>query len=640
MALGYMRRHRRWLYGFLWLVIAAFIILYIPAFQGAGAGGSGAALARVGRAPITVGEFQRAYLAQLRVYRQLYQGRLDEAQLKSLGLGERVFQDLVAERLIRLEAERLGLSVDDATLAHALVTSPEFNENGRFLGGEELRRRLELQGLSEEEFEHSLRGRLLQQQLQSLVTEAVSVPDVELEREYRRRNERVSAEYVFVDARPLASTVEVSEAEARAHFEAAGERYRIPERRVVSYALIDAESVRRQVSVTDAELQREYDRRREDFRQEEQVCARHVLIKVASGPDAEGHPEPEARRLAEQALARIRGGEDFAEVAKAVSEDRGSATNGGELGCFPRGRMVPEFDREAFSLGVGEVSDLVRTNFGFHVIRVDSRQQESYAPLSQVKDVVRERLVATRAAQRMEATAQALVAALTRGKSLAEATAAQGLTVDKSAPFARGVAPEPIASPLLAAAAFELARGKSAQQAFSVPGGYAFIELAEIEPPRQPDFAEVKDKVIADLREEAALARAREQAAALRQQAVRDGLDKAASARGLVRKETPAPAGRGEALGDLGSGAALDAAVFALATGELSEPVRVEGGWAVVRVTEKTAFDPLAFERDKATLRASLRQQRQGELFQAYLNELRERYPVERDAELYDAVVG
>jgi parvulin-like peptidyl-prolyl isomerase len=80
--------------------------------------------------------------------------------------------------------------------------------------------------------------------------------------------------------------------------------------------------------------------------------------------------------------------------------------------------------------------------------------------------------------------------------------------------------------------------------------------------------------------------------------------------------------------------------VFALATGELSEPVRVEGGWALVRVTEKTAFDPLAFERDKATLRASLRQQRQGELFQAYLNELRERYPVERDAELYDAVVG
>src|SRR5678815_570076 len=139
MALGFMRRHKRWLYVFLWVVVAAFIIAYIPAFTGMGidSRAAGATLVEVGSMPITVGEYQKAYMRQREMYLSLYQGRLDNEALKRMGLEEQT-----------LEAQRLGISVDDETLRQRLATAPEFQIDGRFMGGDELRRRLEMQGIS------------------------------------------------------------------------------------------------------------------------------------------------------------------------------------------------------------------------------------------------------------------------------------------------------------------------------------------------------------------------------------------------------------------------------------------------------------------------------------------------------------
>src|SRR5262245_21238619 len=122
MALGYMRRHRRWLYVFLWLVLAAFIILHIPAFQqGAASGPPGEVLASMSGVPITVGQFQRSYTQHLQFYERIYQGRLDQAALRRMRLEQQVIDSLVLERLIGLEAARLGISVSDDTLAQMIA---------------------------------------------------------------------------------------------------------------------------------------------------------------------------------------------------------------------------------------------------------------------------------------------------------------------------------------------------------------------------------------------------------------------------------------------------------------------------------------------------------------------------------------
>ncbi len=295
MALALMRRHRRWLYIFLWLVIAAFIILYIPTLQDAGQGTPGEAVVTVGGLPVSVGEFQRTYRRQRQLYDRLYQGRLDENMLRQMGLEEQVLEGLVSDRLVELESRRLGVTVSDEALARAIATSPEFQDDGRFIGIDEIRRRLELQGLSEEDFEQSLRRQLLRESLESLVGASVSVSEAEVEREFRRRTEQVKLEYVLADAARYRAAIQPTEDGVAARFEAKKDAYRIPEKRVVSYVLLDRATLQPQVAVTDRDIELYYQDHREEFRQEEEACASHILVKVKAG-DAPARDTPTPRR--------------------------------------------------------------------------------------------------------------------------------------------------------------------------------------------------------------------------------------------------------------------------------------------------------------------------------------------------------
>jgi peptidyl-prolyl cis-trans isomerase D len=641
MALSYMRRHRRWLYVFLWLVIAAFIILYIPAFQGAQAGSPGEALASVGGLPITVGEFQSNYLRQRQVYERMYPGRVDAAMLKRMGLENQVFEGLVAERVVALEAKRLGLTVDDEAVAREIATAPEYQRDGHFIGTAEIRRILDLRGMSVEEFESAVRGSLLRRKLEELVASGASTSPGEIEREYRRRTEQIKAEYVLVDAARFRSEVNVTEAEIGARFEAQKSRYGIPERRVLSYALIDGEALRPRVSVTDAEIEADYNEHRDEFREPEQVCASHILIKAKATPAAaEGHSEEEAKKIAEGLLQKLRAGGDFAALARASSEDKGSASQGGDLSCFQRGSMVPEFENAAFTLKAGETSELVKTEYGFHIIRVASHRDETLRPLTQVKDPIRQRLVMDRVRAMAEAQAEAVAAALRGGRSLEEAARGQGLAVVKSGAIGRGESVAPLQSPALVARAFELSKGEVEKEAFPVPQGFAFVAVAEIQPPRAAELKEVHDRVKADLVEEGARDKARTVCSDLRLKAVGQGLEKAAGGAGLVRKETPALVGRGQPLGDLGTSVSFDEAAFGLAVKDLSGPLAVPAGYALVRVLEKQGFDPAGLEQQRDAIAAGLRAQKQGELFQAFIDQARKRFVVERHADVFRRVVG
>lgn len=641
MALGYMRRHRRWLYVFLWLVIAAFIILYIPAFQGAQAGSPGETLASVDGLPITVGEFQNSYLRQRQLYERLYQGRMDPQMLKRIGLEEQVLSGLVAERLVTLEARRLGISVDDEAVAREIASSPDYQRDGRFIGTAEIRRLLEMRGLSVEEFEASVRGELLRRKLEALVAGGVSVSEAEAEQEFRRRNETIQAEYVLVDAARFKSEVKASDAEIESRFEARKDDYRIPERRVVDYLLIDAEKLRPQATVTEAEIAADYAQRREEWRQGERVCGGHVLIKVKQGEaDAEGHADAEAKHLAEAVLAELRGGADFATVARRASEDKGSALNGGDLGCFGRGDMVPEFENAAFALDPGQLSELVRTPYGYHLLKIHSRREEEVSPLAQVRERIQEGLVAQKVRSLAEQKAEFVGSRLARGASLADAATAAGLDVERSAPLARGELVAPLTSSRLVARVFELAQGAVAREPFALPQGFGFVALVEIQAPRLPQLAEVKEKVRDDVENEQALERARGLAVDLRARAEKAGLDKAAQALGLLRKETPNPTARAQTLGDLGSSAALDEVAFSLPEKALSDPIRVASGFAVLRVTEKKAYVRAEFDGQKDAIVAALRQERRRQLFEAFLEEARKRASIERRLEAFRRVVG
>jgi peptidyl-prolyl cis-trans isomerase D len=632
MALSFMRRHRRWLFVFLWLVIAAFIILYIPAFQSSEAGSPGEVLADVGGERITVGEFQKAYLRQRQTYERIYQGRLDANALRSLGLERQTLEGLVSQRLIALEAKRLGLRVDDEAVARHLSTSPDYQENGRFMGSDEIRRRLDMQGVTVKEFEDALRQRILAEQLEALVTDGVAVTPAEAEHEYRRRNEQVKIEYVLADAGRFREAQAVTDDEVKARFESAKETYRFPDRRILGYLLADNAALAARVSVTDREIETYYQSHRDEYKQDEEVCAIHILVKVKQSPEAaDGHPDDEAKKIAQGLLDQVKAGKDFAELAKKSSEDQGSAPQGGSLGCFGRGRMVPEFENAAFSLGPNETSELVKSTFGYHIIRVTERKDETTMPLAAVKERIRQTVLGERTRALLEEKMRLVSDAIGRGKSLEETAKAEGLTFQRSAPMERGKPVPPLTSPALVARAFELKKGEIAKEPFPIATGYAFIAVEDIQPSRLPELKEVQDRVRADLAEEKALARARDLAAQVRARAEKDGLDKAAAALGLVRKETPSLVGRGQPLAELGNTASLEETAYGLPEKVLSEPVRAGSGYAVIRVLERKPFDAAAFEKEKPSILTSLKSEKKQQLFQAFLEQARQRYPVERN---------
>jgi hypothetical protein len=227
-----------------------------------------------------------------------------------------------------------------------------------------------------------------------------------------------------------------------------------------------------------------------------------------------------------------------------------------------------------------------------------------------------------------------------RGGSLEDAAKAIGAAVVSSPPFPVATPPEPLSSPALAARAFALKSGETERDGLAVGRGYAFFRVAEVKAARAAELPEVQDKIKAELEEEKALALARAQAVAVVARADAQGLEKAAAAFKLVRKETPTLVGRGQAVGELGDSAAVEEAVFGLPVKALSGPVRTARGYAVLRVLERKGFDPTAFAGQKASVESSLLEQKRSQLFQAFLSGARDRYVVERNPGAARRVLG
>ena len=168
--------------------------------------------------------------------------------------------------------------------------------------------------------------------------------------------------------------VTVTDADVAAHFESHKAEYRVGEQRKIKYLLLDREQARQKVVVPPTDVQRYYNDNIQQYQTPEQVRASHILLKTA------GKDEADVRKQAEEILKQVKGGADFAELAKKVSEDEGSKANGGDLDYFGRGRMVPEFEQAAFAMQPGQISDLVKSQFGFHIIKVVDKKAGVDAP--------------------------------------------------------------------------------------------------------------------------------------------------------------------------------------------------------------------------------------------------------------------
>ena len=389
--------------------------------------------------------------------RQAYGGNLDDQMLRQLGVEQRVLSQMIDSEAVLAEADRLGITATDTEVRERIMGISAFQENGQFIGEERYRQLLRLQRppITPAQFEEEIRNSVVLDKMRATLTEWITVSDADADAEYRRRNEKVTLQLASFPTVSFLDQVQVTDADVAAWYEQQKETYRIGERRKVRYLLLDIQAIRNNITVPEQDVQRAYRQNIDQYTQTEQVRASHILLNT------EGKDEAEVRSKAEALLAQIKGGADFAALAKANSQDPASAARGGDLDFFGRGRMVPEFDAVAFSLPVGQLSDLVRTQFGFHIIKVTDKKAAEVQPLDAVRTQITEQLKFERAQTRVQDLSTAIAAELKTPADLDKAAKSRGLQVQESPLFTRT---EPIpglgASPEVSEQAFTLEQGR------------------------------------------------------------------------------------------------------------------------------------------------------------------------------------
>jgi peptidyl-prolyl cis-trans isomerase D len=618
-----MRRHKAWLKWSLALVVLAFIFLYVPDFLDNPNAGAAPfdVVATVEGEDITAGEFQRIYRQQLDGYRRAYGANLNDQLIKQLGLDVRILQQMIDERAALAEADRLGIEATDGELRARILTLPAFLDNGKFIGDERYRQLLRMQRppIRPDEFEEGLRRDLVVTKLRSALTDWITVNDADVDAEYRRRNEKVKLELVSLGADTFRAGITATDAEIASHFESAKETYRVPEKRKVKYMMIDAQAIRARVTVTPQEIEDAYRDNAQQYSTPEQIKASHILLKTG-----EGAKEEEVRKRAEALLVKVKAGADFAALAKANSEDDTNKDKGGDLGFFGKGSMVPEFEQAAFALEPGQTSDVVKTSYGFHIIKLMEKQAATTKPIDEVRTQIEDQIKWERAQQQAERMAGEIAGDIDDPADLDRVAKARGFVVSESGFFNRN---EPIAglgfAPEASAAAFEMKQNET-RGPLRTPSGFAFIALVGTQDPHLPKLEEVKDRVREDVIRKKAVDAARQKATALSASLKTGDFAKAAKAAGLEVKTTELVA-RGSALPEVGQSDALEAAVFALPAGAVSDPIQTDGGVVIAKVIEKKDVTPAEIAAGRAAMRTELANERKGRFFASYMTKAKQR---------------
>jgi peptidyl-prolyl cis-trans isomerase D len=626
-----MRRHKGWLKWSLALVVLAFIVFYIPSFLSDPTviGGVGAAPAEViadveGRT-VTVGQFSQRYNAQLQAYRTAYGGQLNSQLLRQLGIERQILQQMIDEQAALIEAERVGIEVSDEELAQQIFSIPGLQENGRFVGEQRYEQilRTQVPPMTKAMFEDNLRRGLMIDKLRAALTDWMAVSEADVEREFRRRNERVKLQVVALTAETFRNQVTVADADVASHFESQKETYRVGEQRKVRMLLLDQEQARKQVVIPPTESQRFYNNNINLYQTPEQIRASHILLNTA------GKDEAAVRKQAESVLEQAKAGTDFAELAKKFSEDPGSRDKGGDLDYFGRGRMVPEFETAAFALEPGQLSDLVRSQFGFHIIRLADKKAAVTRPFEEVRPQIEEQLRAQRASEQLAARAAELANRIEAPADLDAVARESGLAVTESDFFGRE---EPVpglgVAPQVAARAFEL-QERQVSDAIQSPRGPVFITLAGRRDPYLPTLDQVRDRVRDDVIRARATELSRQRAGQIAA-ALRNAADFAAAAKaqGFPAKDTQLIP-RGSPLPDIGVNAAVDKVAFSLPAGGVSEPVTTNDATVIVRVAERDEVTPEELVQGKESFREQLLADRRGRFFTSYMARAKERMAIE-----------
>lgn len=587
-------------------------------------------LAEIGGASITAQDLQQT------VRRALQGSQLASDPRMMAIYAQSALDELVLQRAMEIEAKKLGIAVSNSELTQALQQIPWLYSNGSFIGMDRYQDLIQNQtGMSVSQFEGQLRQNLLQQKIRGVITDGVRVTDAEVHAAYLQRGAKAKIQYVVFDPATYLKTVPVTDAALTAYFNTNISKYKVPEERVVRYVLIDPDLVKAQVKIDDGELRQYYSQHINDYKVPDRVNVAHILLKTTGKTPAE---VTLIEKTAQDVLDQIHKGANFNDLAKKYSEDS-SASNGGNLGWIVRKQTVQNFEDTAFALKPGEVSGLVKTEYGIHIIKVLEKQTAHLQTFDDVKNDIRQTLEKQKIADAEQSLSnQFEAAAKSNADAFNQAAAKLGLTVKLTDPFKYNqTVPDFGNSEAFWNLSFQLQLNEVGDP-IAVAKGSAIIQVIQIIPEHNPKLDEVRAQVEEDYRAQQSKVVAGQKAQEFATEAKTGDFKKVAQSLGLTVKESK-DFGQQDYVEGLAQGSQLTGA-FTLQPGQASDVVSLPGSdSAVFSVISHTPADEAGFAAQKQQIEAGLVAQKQEVAFDLFRQNLKQEMIKSGDLKLNDAAM-
>ena len=587
----------------------------------------GSKIAYVNGDLITGLEYDAVYRDMLDALQKQYREYWSDNLIKVFQLRQRALNSLIEKRLISQEAGRLGLGVTDEEVSDAILTYPAFQVNGEFDEGR-YRSLLRHNRMEPSDFESGIKLELLEEKIRQLITCFFPTTDKEVLDYYTYSKEKINVGFVSLNPEDFKEEVEVRQDEKKAYFEQNKERYRVPEKIKIAYLSMEPSDFEDKVTVTEEEISDYYELNQERFKDPEQVKARHILFKVA--PNASESEEAEAKEGALAILKRARAGEDFSELAKKHSQDL-SASNGGDLGYFQRGKMAKPFEDLAFGLKPAELGGPVRTKFGWHIIKVDDVKEASIKTLADVRDEIIETLKRDVGRDMARERLLSLMDQMPYDIDLTTYAAQHGLTATESDYFPKkGNVPGLGGDERFKKSIYSLEKGE-VSDVIAHNDRFYLIQVVDSKDSYIPEMSEVSDQVHKDFIDHLSLAAAKKEAEGYLEE-LKGGADwfEVAKSKGLKTDETGFFS-RGQSIPKIGQAPLLREAAFSLSSEERypDQVFEVDKKVYIISWLDNEGIDREDFDKERESFRQALVLAKVRRISNAWLQSLRDKAEIE-----------
>lgn len=618
-----------------WMIkVILFAIVVVFVFWGVGSFRSRnqTQVADVNGEIISVEAYRQAYYQLLENFRRLYGDQLNDNLLKMLRPGQQALDSLISRILMLQESDRLSIDVDEQELADTIQAIAAFQNNGVF-DYQRYQQLLSFNKMTTEQFEQTQQQDLRIGKLQSLITSAVNISDEDARQWYEWNNAEVNLDYVVFEAKKY-NDVTPTQQQIEEYFEQNVIRYQTEPQVKVRYLFFDPNAYQEGVQVTDENVAEYYQQNAGEFRTEKTVQARHILFKVDEGSDPAVDEEKKA--LAAKVAKMAKSGKSFAQLAKQYSEGP-TRDRGGFLGTFKRDAMVKPFADTAFSMNAGGISEPVRTQFGWHVIKVEKVNEAGTESLKDATPKIRNKLRMKQMRLKALEAAELVYDSVFDGDDLGDAGKTHQVPVMDTELFtASGFKDKTIGNPKqFAKTAFEL-DPMAISQIQDWDDGYYLLQVIERVDSKSPKLESVVERVREDVTKELQRDRAKSDAEAMLADINKGTTLAEASRRAAMQVNETGFFKRTGGIGKIGYEPQIAAVAFELSMDQPLADQVVEGrqGWYVLRLKERKLPLREDFVKELKSTRQRLTTQRKQAVFQRWIADLRQRSKIDINQEL------